>query len=180
MTTLTQAITLLAVELPKLRAATAQEDLKAWKEGPLREAWRAAAKAHHPDRAKPADREAATKRFAELSAAHDKLQALDVRVTATSAGGVAEEPTAAEPATAARPATTVDRHGRVTTTYVDAQGRAHTHVSGPGGGGRSYSGGGYALGGGGFSSFLLGTAPAPRPATVTQVGRSPSGRTFVG
>lgn len=191
MSSITQAITLLGVALPKLRAEAAAEDLQAWKDGPLKEAWRAAAKANHPDRAAPAEREAATQRFATLSAAHDRLQALTARITDRGSGAAATTTAEAEePATAAHPHQHVDARGRVHTTYVDAQGRAHTHVqSGGFGGGGGGGGGGHRSFGGpsiffaaALATTIADAGPAPTraaPPGFTPVGRG-NGRSFVG
>lgn len=51
--TIPEALTVLELALPQIRAASpaeAQAALQAWKDGPLKAAWRAKAKASHPDR----------------------------------------------------------------------------------------------------------------------------------
>ena len=80
-----RACQLLAVHLPPLDGCAtvqaAQERLQAWKDGPLRTAYRAAAKACHPDLG-PADELAArTERMGLVSRAHTMLRdELNVRV----------------------------------------------------------------------------------------------------
>ena len=82
----------LGVELPKLSdPATAADDLEAWKNGPLKEAWRAQSRKLHPDRAPEHEREAATREFAALSDAHDRLRSISVKIVGRKAAPVAPE-----------------------------------------------------------------------------------------
>lgn len=121
------AAELLEVELPKLTATTAVDDLAAWKAGPLRDAWRAAAKREHPDKAPADQRDAATRRFAALSDAHDRLQRL--RVAAAQVVSDDEDDDEEESYDATPYDTRVTHHGtRTETAWRDAQGREHRRV----------------------------------------------------
>lgn len=82
----------LGVELPKLTDPdTAAADLEAWKNGPLKDAWRALSRKLHPDRAPEAEREEATRAFAALSDAHDRLRSITVKLVGRKAAPVAPE-----------------------------------------------------------------------------------------
>lgn len=82
----------LGVELPKLSdPATAAADLEAWKNGALKEAWRAQSRRLHPDRAPEEDREEATRAFAALSDAHDRLRSITVKIVGRKAAPATPE-----------------------------------------------------------------------------------------
>ena len=75
--TVAEALAVLGLERPSIKAASdadAEERLAAWKAGPLRRAWAAAAKVAHPDRGgSDAD-------MARVNAARDCLDALKVQL----------------------------------------------------------------------------------------------------
>jgi len=81
--TLEQALQLLGLQLPALDGCATRDDaeaaLDAWKAGPLRQAYRARAKAWHPDLGTPDEVPARTQRMKLLNAAHDGAKALTVQ-----------------------------------------------------------------------------------------------------
>ena len=75
-----QALAALGIAGPELRGCATQaeltERLEGWQRGPLRQAYRALAKQHHPDRNPPEDAEACTARMAQVSTAYNYLAKL--------------------------------------------------------------------------------------------------------